>query len=665
MSVLKYRRDIDGLRAIAVTTVVLFHASVPGFDGGFVGVDIFFVISGYLITGILLNELADNRYTLTKFYERRMRRILPALGFMLLTATLFAGQIMNPDQMQSYLKSLAATSLFSANFYFWQSIDYFSPDAETNPLLHMWSLAVEEQFYVFFPLILAVLWRFARRSVLLWFIGAAVLSLVAAQVLDSISPTANFYLPIGRAWELLAGSIVAWLHRNRPLPSAKVLSAAGWIGALLVLASLVFVDSNVPFPTVFALPVVVGTALLLYSPTGPVSRVLGLAPLVWIGLISYSTYLWHQPLLAFANVYAGGRVDMLPRVLLVILSYVLGALSWRFVEQPFRKGFSARSIFALSGVVIVFFAALGIVGAAMPGVYRSIYLARLTPDETVRYGMINDQTKASFAYFRNRMLLSNTPGCKFRSETLNAAARARMEECRAQYGKGLMIVGDSHGIDIFRVVAEQSDKPFVVGIAREGCRLHDTIGRSELDPACGFKALFDYFAPGKDPAVASVWYTQADFPLLEKGRHVEIESPFHAELADQIAANLKRIAASVPVLWIGPRPILGGDIRSLSVASDIAEQISAQYPATLPALQTRMDDAFAKAASAAGIPYLSSREAIKAILPQEAMIDGKLTFRDQDHWSEFGGTVFGKRLMAALAAAGYADSAPTASSAQP
>ncbi|MGE4373026.1 MAG: acyltransferase family protein [Xanthobacter sp.] len=337
---LAYRPDIDGLRAIAVGSVLLFHAGFAPFSGGFIGVDVFFVISGYLITSIIYREMLEKRFSLVDFYDRRVRRILPVLFVVLATTTLAAFFLLLPAQMEEYAASLGPAVLFYANIHFMQLQSYFAPTAETMPLLHLWSLAIEEQFYIVFPLVLFLLARFTPRWVTvsaLVVIGLA--SLIHAQMELGEDARRAFYLLTSRVWEFLIGGLVA----IAPLPKAgrRVATLLGGIGLLAILAPVFIYARSTPFPGVSALPPVLGTALVIYAggcASGLfVGRLLSLKGVVQVGRMSYSLYLWHWPLLALAYVYKGRAPSDLEAGLLLAAAVVLSYLSWRYVEMPLRK----------------------------------------------------------------------------------------------------------------------------------------------------------------------------------------------------------------------------------------------------------------------------------------------------------------------------------------
>ena len=367
-----YRRDIDGLRAVAVVPVVLFHAGVPGFGGGFIGVDVFFVISGFLITSLISEEIRQGRFSIVTFYERRVRRIIPALVFVLAVSSVLAAVLLFPSQFETFAKSLAATMLFASNVLFWQETGYFAAPASQQPLLHTWSLAVEEQFYVVFPLALVFIHRWLRGRWVAWLAPLAVLSFAFSVWGVRHSPTATFYLAPTRAWELLLGSLLA-LGAFPRLPGRLPMEIAGALGLALIAWGVVTLSATSPFPGLNALYPCLGAALVIYSggssPTYT-KALLGTGPLVFIGLISYSLYLWHWPLLVFASFWNIYALSPLQTAVVVALSFGAAAFSWKFVEAPFRRrggGFTRQRVFYAAGAASFVLAAFGLFGHLSQG----------------------------------------------------------------------------------------------------------------------------------------------------------------------------------------------------------------------------------------------------------------------------------------------------------
>ena len=387
---MEYRSDIDGLRAIAVIPVIFFHAGFEYFSGGFVGVDIFFVISGYLITTIILSEKEQGSFSLINFYERRARRILPALFLVMLVSLPFAWFWLLPSDMKDFSESLVAVSFFSSNILFWQETGYWGVENELKPLLHTWSLAVEEQYYFVFPIFLMLMWRFRKRWILGSFIVIAISSLMISQWAAYNHPTANFFLLITRGWELAIGACIAFYFLYRKRTIRAILSnniideVMGFIGLLLIAYSIFIFDESIPFPSFYALVPTMGTGLIILfsSPTTIVGRILGSKALVFIGLISYSAYLWHQPLFAFARHRSLMEPGLLIFSLLIIMTLFLAYLSWRYVEKPFRnkKQFSRKSIFIFWFLGSSIFVSFGVTGYITEGFNGSSFKNQLTQE---------------------------------------------------------------------------------------------------------------------------------------------------------------------------------------------------------------------------------------------------------------------------------------------
>ena len=349
---MKHRSDIDGLRAVAVIPVVLFHAGISQVSGGFVGVDVFFVISGYLITGLILDDMVVGRFSIISFYERRARRILPALLAVLLAALVGTCVLLMPDRAREFGKNLIATVFFSSNVLFWKEAGYFQAH-EGNPLLHTWSLAVEEQFYIAYPIFLFTVHRYLRKRYLLAL--SPVLGLSLAFCIWGVHEhrSMTFFLAPARAWELLLGALLAIpavpVMRNRLM--ANILGA---FGLVLLAYSFVRLSGASPFPGANALYPTLGAGLIIYSGTASrtlVAKVLSVKPMVFIGLISYSLYLWHWVVLVFLRAYLVRPLVGWEVAAEIAACLLFASLSWKFIEAPFRgrqgrNRISRRWIFA-------------------------------------------------------------------------------------------------------------------------------------------------------------------------------------------------------------------------------------------------------------------------------------------------------------------------------
>ena len=367
---MKYRAEIDGLRALAVLPVIFFHAGFELFSGGFIGVDVFFVISGYLITTIIISEMAEGKFSIINFYERRARRILPALFFVMAACLPFAWLWLTPNDLKNFGQSLVAVSTFSSNILFWWESGYFDTAAELKPLLHTWSLAVEEQYYILFPIFLMLTWRLGIKWVLILLSVVLLLSLgMAAWATQyathpKIISGAFFLLPT-RGWELLIGVFAAFYLKYRThIKSHTVNQVLSLLGFGMIAYSIIAFDETTPFPSLYALIPTIGTGLLILCavPKTFVYKLLSLKVIVGVGLISYSAYLWHQPLLAFARNKYFGEISEVILFTLCLVSLVMAWLSWRFVEGPFRSKtkISFRRLWISCGVALSIFVGLGI-----------------------------------------------------------------------------------------------------------------------------------------------------------------------------------------------------------------------------------------------------------------------------------------------------------------
>ncbi|MCA6119835.1 acyltransferase [Bradyrhizobium sp. WSM 1738] len=356
----KYRPDVDGLRAIAVMLVLNFHAFPDAMPGGFIGVDVFFVISGFLITGIIARELELGRFSLVEFYNRRIRRIFPAL-IVVLGATLVLGWLwMLPSAFAQLGSDTFASAAFLANIALLLQAGYFDVEAAKKPLLHLWSLGIEEQFYLFWPLLLMLAARL-RMSIVAMAAVLGVGSFLLNVALIGSNPVATFYLPVTRAFELLAGAVLAcgWINVSH---SSVGSNRRAFLGVALIAVAAIVLDGQRAFPGWWALLPVAGTALLLSAPAAWVNRVvLASPPLVWIGLISYPLYLWHWPLLVFGAAVKFGPLTLPERE--VILLALLAWATYRFVETPFRFGLpSRRKMVSLgSGMAMIAFAGVAVI----------------------------------------------------------------------------------------------------------------------------------------------------------------------------------------------------------------------------------------------------------------------------------------------------------------
>lgn len=455
---MQYIPQIDGLRAIAVIAVIAYHAGSDYFSGGFVGVDIFFVISGFLITSILLNDIKRESFSIAKFYERRIRRILPPLFFVMLACLPLAWLWLTPGDMRDFAKSLISTTLFISNILFWKQSGYFDTTNEIKPLIHTWSLAVEEQFYIFFPLLLLLLKRNSERVTITILVSTLIASLLYSQWGIYNNPKFTFYMLTTRAWEILLGSIIAIYLSQQPTPKHHhiIKEIGSFAGLSLILYTITSYKIDNLFPGIFALPPTLGAALVIIFATRETytGKLLGSKPLVGIGLLSYSVYLWHQPIFAFSRITSNEEPSTSLMWLLTFLSFGLAYLSWRYIEQYFRdkNNFTQKQVFLHGAIGSLFFIVIGLLGqkAYQLTSYRGMSERQINALKT-----ITESPKRSECHTGGKNYLSPSDACEY-------------------FGKNIKIAvfGDSHAVELAYAFATEL-KSSDVGIKHfsfSGCK---------------------------------------------------------------------------------------------------------------------------------------------------------------------------------------------------
>lgn len=505
-----YRPEVDGLRAVAVIPVILFHAGLPLFSGGFVGVDVFFVISGYLITSIILAEIARNDFSLIRFYERRARRILPALFAVMLVSVICSWFILLPSDMLDFSQSLIAVSIFSSNILFFLETSYWDTASELKPLLHTWSLAVEEQYYLIFPIFLMLAYGFGKRWLLSILVIISIVSLCIAHFGSQSYPDAAFYLLPTRFWELALGAFLAFIPTNYDQHQERVSNVRKWLtellgllGLILIIYSCVAFDDHTPFPSLYTLVPTIGALLIIAfaSANTIVGRLLSLKLFVGIGLISYSLYLWHQPVLAFARHVSFPEPDPLTLCVLILVIFILSILSWQFIEKPFRDKtlFNQKAIFTFALLGSFIFILIGSTGYLAEGYkdrknYKRLLIASYEPDNRILQ-------KQSWQPLRS---LSSTKNYGVGN---NQYDRTLWFD-ELDHRRKLLVVGNSHSKDIFNVLNQSRQASERFQIARYG-----------YTPSTFEKDISDLFeAPNylqSDIVIVASRYTEKDSYALE------------------------------------------------------------------------------------------------------------------------------------------------------
>ena len=600
-----YRADIDGLRAVAVVPVLLFHATIPGFEGGYVGVDIFFVISGYLIAGIIAREIDAGSFSIVHFYERRARRIMPALLAVIAAVLVAATFVFLPKDLIATGKSAAAAALFVSNIWFFATSGYFAASADTMPLLHSWSLAVEEQFYIGFPLLLIAVARFALRWRVAIVAVCALASFAMAVATQGNGDGSAFYLSPPRAWELLIGALLA-LGAVPAIRSSLAREALAGAGAAAIGIAVLTYTPHTIFPGVSALLPVLGAAAVIHAGRDTqVARLLALRPLVAIGLVSYSLYLWHWPLIVFTEYVTDAPVRRWTSVAVIVASFALAYLSWRFIERPFRdpRRFGRHAIFGWTAAGL---AAVCVAGAAfiMAQGWPQRFDAR-----AVTYAAAVDDVSPRRAGCHDPNSTRGRPACIFGNPT-------RVDT---------VVWGDSHGVELAYALAERGGSGLVQQ-TRSGCPPvigYDSPGR----PTCasGNREVMNDVL--RNPRVRTV-YLAAYW-----ANHIE-QPPIFWERLDATIAQLTRAGRRVVLIGAVPpnrfevprslahRAIWGGD------AARVAGRSRAEFETEMAAFA-----AVARRWQARGVTVL---DPVTRLCPEaRCMIehDGKPLYFDAHHLS--------------------------------
>ncbi|NWK97143.1 acyltransferase [Sphingobium lactosutens] len=609
---MRYRRDIDGLRALAILPVLLFHAHVPGFSGGYVGVDIFFVISGFLITGIIAREVDEGRFSLIRFYERRFRRILPALTLMMVAVLGAAAWLYLPGDLEGVPKSALAATVFASNLWFFADTGYFAGGADVKPLLHTWSLAVEEQYYIGFPVLLMLLARFAPRwrTAVVAVVAAGSLALCVAMQRDTTGFA--FYLLPARAWELFAGALLA-LGAVPTMRMRWLREAIAWTGFGAIALAVACYDRNTLFPGIAALLPVAGAAALLHGAPGTsMGRLLALPPLVGVGLLSYSLYLWHWPLIVFTEYATDLPLEGWTRVAVIGAAFVAAFLSWRFVERPFRdsRRVPARSIFAFTGGAMVLLGTLSLAllaAAPWPSRFVPAALAQIAGrgDVSPARGRCHDSFVRGV---RPCVLGASTP-------------------------PDALLWGDSHGVELAYALGEQARAERRSLIERTASSCPPVLDYAAKDTRCAAANRATFGAIRADPRIRHVY-------LAAFWGNGDFDDPTFVAKLDRTIAALRAEGRQVTI--IGPVPPQPFDVpRRLAHLARAGEPAGAAGVdrATIEA-HTRHLRALFAAWRARGVGYIDPIAALCGPVHCAIERDGKPLYFDTHHLS-----VAGARLV--------------------
>ena len=633
---MRYRPDIDGLRAIAVIPVVFYHYSVWPFTGGYVGVDVFFVISGYLITSLIHGEMLEGRFSTITFYERRIRRIYPALFFLLTITTVFSFILLLPEDLRRYGASLLATTFFVSNFEFWLESGYFNVTAELKPLIHTWSLAVEEQFYLAFPLLLLLIRNRTRNRLLLIISAISVASFAFSIWAVRSHLDLAFYLAPARVWELLLGGMLA-LARLTPPKSVAAANVFGISGIGLIACSVCLFSRDTPFPGPAAALPCVGAACVIYAGSSKrslLNRLLSTGPFVFVGLISYSLYLWHWPVFVFANYYALTGLAWAEKIALITMSIALASLSWRFVESPFRgkNGIVERNyLFGLGAAAMGATASVGLLAFILQGLP-----SRFSPD-------LRTILEANVLY-NAAPCPSNGHLCLIGSDSSDSHAK-----------RTFLLWGDSLAyalLPAIQLVAQKQDRlgllarhdgcPPIVGVVRS-----DNPGCFEFNDAALRVALEDSI---QEVILVSRWAINSEGTRYgtEPGSRVVLTDPRtndptsdnnHIVFARALEATIQKLrAAGKKIIFVNSTPEIGHPVPDMLAKIKLLHSKLDIAP-SLRDYMTRQEFVFATAdrmKKTYGISVVDPSVVLCTTDKCVLEIAGKPLYRDYHHLSDFG-----------------------------
>ncbi|MDI1301266.1 MAG: acyltransferase family protein [bacterium] len=541
----KYRSDIDGLRAVAILPVVIFHACPSIMPGGFIGVDIFFVISGFLISSIIFSSLERDRFSLIEFYNRRVKRIFPALILVLISCLVFGWFVLFSDEYKQLGKHTAAGAGFIQNFVLWRESGYFDNSAETKPLLHLWSLAIEEQFYFFWPLLLAFVWKRQWSFLRITAVIAAVSFSANIYLILSGHSIAAFYLPFSRFWELMVGGVLAYVLLHRPQLIEKHKDIQSLIGFALILAGLLLINKGSDFPGWWVLLPTLGAFFIISA--GPASwlneKLLSNKPMVWIGLISYPLYLWHWPILSYLRIAEGGLSNT-QGILALIAAIGLAWLTYRIIEKPFRsEGKSREKVTAL----LVAMAFILTSGAML---YKQGGVAQRALGGGNEYVSYFENSIPEWQYFSKTGMLK-----KFRSECdfynidkYRAGESTRIprpsidNSCHIKspnHSYSVLLWGDSHAQQLyFGLKSSLSNDWQILMITSSGCPANPSISAPSSTNYCDQSNWF---------AIKTIFETKPDVVIVaQAGGH-------SLNTMNQVIKKLKEIGIK-KIIFTGPSP---------------------------------------------------------------------------------------------------------------
>ena len=625
---LTYRPEIDGLRAIAVAAVILYHAQIniigyQPFKGGFIGVDIFFVISGYLITSIILKELiATGTFSFKYFYERRVRRILPALLFVMLVSLPFAWMYLLPSSFVDFSKSILYSLGFSSNFYFYyQGQQYGADSGLLEPFLHTWSLSVEEQYYILFPIVLMITFKYFKKYLIHILILGFVISLGLADWGSRNHPSFSFYVLPTRGWELLAGSILAYFEitNGKRSEKKKFNSVFPTIGLFLIGHSILFFNDNMFHPSIFTLSPIIGVCLIIWFSNKDelITKILSTKPFVGIGLISYSLYLWHYPIFAFVRINDFVQGSLLNKIIVVLITFIASILSYYLIEKFFRNKKNKfnkifKLLFYLSLTILIF-----------------------------NFYIINQKGKTNKVnVFMENQIVSPLyrAECKFSTNNFNflneTFFRGEFQNCKKTRGEFILILGDSHSIDLFNSISKiSSQKEFIIGLNKGGCRPFDKNSKR-----CHYLNALDFINKNKQNIKIILFTHKGSYYLTNYN-----QLPINEQLNKTINYLLEIKKMSNKLIFIGPHLEPNVHLNYKLFSNFYKKKYNFKDNTNFDMIE--VDKKLKEVSHKNNINYISKIDIIDFKFEKDFIVGNDFTFSDTNHWNEFGEIYYGKKLV--------------------
>lgn len=635
---ISYRPEIDGLRAVAVISVILYHAkiTISGFalfSGGFIGVDIFFVISGYLISSIIFKELiTTGNFSFKNFYERRIRRILPALLFVMFVSLILGTILLLPNNFVDFSKSLLYSLIFNSNFYFWYSgQEYGAPEGLLKPLLHTWTLSVEEQFYIFFPIIVLIIFKFFKKYLFDFLFLGFVLSLLLSTWGSTHHPELNFYILPTRGWELLAGSILAY-HKIKSVNQKKISvinSIFNGLGFLFIGYSIFFFDNELLHPSYYTLLPIVGTSLIIYFSRDNqlTTKILSSKLFVGIGLISYSLYLWHYPIYAFVR-NTGFVIDNFFHIFILVLIIILSFLTYLFIEKPARNfKYKFRNILFLLSLTITILICLSSFVIHKKGEFNYFNLYK------------SKDLKIDLAKQIKSPLFQDK--CKYLSTNIEFEKddffKNEFDHCLKKFEKFILIVGDSQTEDLFNSIGKISSKDeFILSLSRGGCRPYDSSVNQE---DCHYSNVLNFIKSNKSQIknvlfshLGSYFLTGNNEPLINKKKILTTIE--YIEEIKEITNDITFIGPHIELELIEFNYEMIKNLNSILPFTDKTNYDILKIDKELKAISRKRN-----------IEYISKFDVLNFNFRKDFKVGSNLTYSDGAHWNEFGELYFGKKLI--------------------